>query len=81
MRVSRHLDDTIVLDEMRKHGRGMTSRGIAKELRWRHKGASRSQSQPDRYRVERALFRLAKAGKVEELRAMRGSRWRLKGGK
>jgi len=79
--VSKHPADTIVLDEMRKHGRGMTSRGIAKELRWRHKGASISQSQPDRYRVERALLRLVDTGKVEELRAMRGSRWRLKGGK
>jgi hypothetical protein len=79
--MSKHPDDTIVLDEMRKHGRGMTSRGIAKELRWRHKGASISQSQPDRYRVERALLRLVDTGKVEELRAMRGSRWRLKGGK
>ena len=77
--MSRHPDDTIVLDEMRRHGRGMTSRGIAMELRWRHVGASISQTQPDRYRVERALLRLVDTGKVEELRAMRGSRWRLKG--
>jgi len=70
-------DAAAVLAELDLRGRPSTSRGLAKALKWRHEGASIKQTQPDRYRVERAAMELVRMGLAVETRAARGSRWKV----
>ena len=73
-------DEAAILTTLATNRRGLSSTGIATQLRWYRESAIREYKRnPDEYRAYKALIRLTRQGKVVQTMTGAGSRYKLSG--